>query len=88
MSKREHSPSTSSPSKKPRPEAEIVYRKIATAEAAAKVDAHPPLDRLLKALKANQSNVSQGEAVIYWMRMEDMRRRFQWAILAASIDTP
>lgn len=47
--------------------------KIATAEDAARVDADPPLDQLMRLLKEGSPKVDSGESVVYWMRMEDMR---------------
>lgn len=46
--------------------------KIASFDAAAAVDANPPLKQLLKAME-DVREVQPGEAVVYWMRMEDMR---------------
>ena len=48
--------------------------KVATAEDAARVDADPPLDQLMRLLKEECPKVENGESVVYWMRMEDMRR--------------
>lgn len=50
-----------------------MFHKVASAEAAARVDAYPPLKKLLDALLDREADVPKGEAVIYWMRMEDMR---------------
>ena len=47
--------------------------KIATAEDAARVDKDPPLDQLMRLLKADAPKTEKGESVVYWMRMEDMR---------------
>lgn len=49
--------------------------KVATAEDAARVDADPPLDQLMRLLKEECPKVENGESVVYWMRMEDMRRK-------------
>jgi len=60
---------------------------IASANAAAQVDADPPLDKLSRAITAlNKSNgaFEKGEAVVYWMRMEDMRISDNRALAAAS----
>lgn len=62
--------------KKPRYQAEYVAGKLATPEAAARVDADPPFAKLLRALQANVKNLPKGQAVVYWMRMEDMRSGF------------
>lgn len=48
--------------------------KIATAKAAALVDAAPPL-QVLKKYMEDVRDVDPGEAVCYWMRMEDMRSK-------------
>lgn len=47
--------------------------KIATAEDAARVDADPPLDQLMRLLKDDTPKTEKGDSVVYWMRMEDMR---------------
>jgi deoxyribodipyrimidine photo-lyase len=47
--------------------------RVAAAEVAAKVDKDPPLDQLLLLLKHDKKAVKNGESVVYWMRMEDMR---------------
>lgn len=47
--------------------------KIASAQAAAAVDNDPPLPRLLKAIKGGPQHPSKGRAIIYWMRMSDLR---------------
>ncbi|KAF8591412.1 DNA photolyase [Ramaria rubella] len=61
------------PLKKSRTEV-VVHSKIATADAAARVDADPPFFQLLKALRENNAiNEQEGDSVIYWMRLEDMR---------------
>lgn len=60
-------------SKKPRTEAETLYNKIATVKNAAAVDKDPPLAKLLKAMKNCLNSLEKGDAVVYWMRMEDMR---------------
>lgn len=76
-------------SKKPRSDVDIVHRKIATADAAAKVDAHRPLPQLLNALSNVVKSPKKGEAVVYWMRMEDMRSESfrQLAIWCEHADT-
>lgn len=63
----------SPPAKRPRTNAEVVHRKIATAEAAAKVDANPPLSQLNALIAQGFKPTQKGDAVVYWMRMEDMR---------------
>lgn len=62
--------------KKPRIQAEVVARKIATPEAAARVDADPPFAKLLRELQQSTKNPVNGDAVVYWMRMEDMRSEY------------
>lgn len=59
--------------KKLRKEGSNMYNKIATAENAAAVDAHPPLQILLQAVDRNVKDPEKGDAVVYWMRLEDMR---------------
>jgi deoxyribodipyrimidine photo-lyase len=73
MAKRSRSVSPS-PRKKSRFEQPAGIGNVASPEAAAAADADPPLKKLLRALE-NVSNVSpkSGDAVVYWMRMEDMR---------------
>jgi len=54
-----------------------VKDKIASAAAAARVDADPPLGRLERALNEQKGNWKggrgRGECVVWWIRMEDMR---------------
>ncbi len=61
--------------KKTRTDVKVLPNKIATANNAAKVDAHPPLLQLLEAVRDNamNKNLVQGDCVVYWMRMEDLR---------------
>ncbi|PPQ99040.1 hypothetical protein CVT24_003600 [Panaeolus cyanescens] len=47
--------------------------KVATKEAAALVDADPPLVKLLEALNRGAVESSGGRSVVYWMRMADLR---------------
>lgn len=73
MAKRASSLSTS-PSKKLRLEPSFSVLNIASPEAAAAADADPPLGILLRTLKDVPSESPEtGDAVAYWMRMEDMR---------------
>ncbi|KAL7420904.1 DNA photolyase phr1 [Cryptotrichosporon argae] len=60
--------------------------KIATADDAARADDDPPLDQLMRLLKAEHAaSAERGECVVYWMRMEDMRVEDNTALsLAAS----
>jgi len=87
MSKRALSPSNSlsgSPSKRICNNMKLLPNKIATAEAAAKVDASPPFAGLIKALKNGVESPQKGEAVVYWMRMEDLRIADNRALSQAS----
>ena len=45
----------------------------ATAEDAARVDADPPLQKLLNAVSASLKIVEGTEAIVHWMRMADLR---------------
>ena len=47
---------------------------VAAAEDAARVDADPPLQKLLKAASTSLKSVGGTEAVVHWMRMADLRR--------------
>ncbi|KAG6873734.1 hypothetical protein C0995_011553 [Termitomyces sp. Mi166 len=49
--------------------------KVATQEAAAAVDADPPLPKLEAAVKGSVESPAKGESVVYWMRMADLRSR-------------
>lgn len=51
-------------------------RKVASAQNAAAVDAEPPLAKLLEAVKGQNQQVKKGKAVVYWMRMADLRSAF------------
>ena len=66
---------TNAAMKKTRRDTKFLPNKIATAENAAKVDAHPPLLKLLDAVRDHGTNadVAKGDCVVYWMRMEDLR---------------
>ncbi|TFK55994.1 hypothetical protein OE88DRAFT_1731629 [Heliocybe sulcata] len=59
-------------------------RRVATAEAAASADAEPPLKKLLQAVKNGVKSPPRGEAVVYWMRMEDLRISDNRALSSAS----
>lgn len=50
-------------------------KKIATPEAAAAVDADPPFFKLKTACQNRLDNVAQGRAVMYWMRLADLRSK-------------
>ncbi|KZT12528.1 uncharacterized protein LAESUDRAFT_753603 [Laetiporus sulphureus 93-53] len=43
------------------------------AEAAARADRDRPLDKLMSAMREVTRCPLEGESVVYWMRMEDMR---------------
>ncbi|KAJ9091068.1 hypothetical protein QFC20_007743 [Naganishia adeliensis] len=77
---------------KKRKDAYEIHGKVAHPANAARVDADPPLDRLLRVQRETWGNVApslnspvkrgkgkieevvgRGEAVVYWMRMQDMR---------------
>jgi len=75
MSKRAHSvePHTSHANKKSRPATNNHYNKIASFENAAAVDNDPPLPKLLDTMKKQSKPSKDGDAVVYWMRMQDMR---------------
>ncbi|KAJ3774477.1 DNA photolyase, FAD-binding/Cryptochrome [Lentinula raphanica] len=59
-------------------------RKVATAKNAAAVDANPPLGKLLEAVKNQNTKVKKGNAVVYWMRMADLRISDNHALSLAS----
>ncbi|KAF9464436.1 FAD binding domain of DNA photolyase-domain-containing protein [Collybia nuda] len=58
--------------------------KIATASAAAAVDADPPLQKLLKMVRAGGKNLKKGSSIVYWMRMGDLRISDNRALSLAS----
>ncbi|OBZ70312.1 Deoxyribodipyrimidine photo-lyase [Grifola frondosa] len=78
------SSATSSPTKKIRNDIKFLPNKIATAEAAAKTDADPPLLKLLNAQKDILKSPAKGDCVVYWMRMEDLRVSDNRALAQAS----
>lgn len=60
---------------------------VSTAQAAARMDANPPLVQLNKAIERHQKQLStdsNGDAIVYWMRMEDLRLVDNRALAAAS----
>ncbi|KAE9397142.1 hypothetical protein BT96DRAFT_966300 [Gymnopus androsaceus JB14] len=59
-------------------------RKVASAQNAAAVDAEPPLAKLLEAVKGQNQQVKKGKAVVYWMRMADLRISDNHALSLAS----
>ncbi|CAA7259870.1 unnamed protein product [Cyclocybe aegerita] len=58
--------------------------KIATAEAAAAVDANTPFSQLMDALDDVVEKPKKGECVVYWMRMADLRIHDNRALSRAS----
>jgi len=70
------SATTSSPRKRPRfAHSQFKPTQIATPEAAAAVDADPPLPKLLNAVDVALETPQKGKAIVYWMRMCDLRCR-------------
>ncbi|KAF8897650.1 DNA photolyase, FAD-binding/Cryptochrome [Infundibulicybe gibba] len=62
-----------------------VLNKVATPEAAAAVDADPPLPKLLKAIQNGIKTPDIGSSIIYWMRMADLRISDNRALSQASL---
>jgi len=60
--------------------------KIASAEAAGRVDADPPMNQLEKLLEAGLKKARKGKCVIYWMRMADLRGNISCPPLLLSVD--
>ncbi|WWD20859.1 hypothetical protein CI109_105336 [Kwoniella shandongensis] len=58
--------------------------KIANREDAARVDADPPLNQLVRLMENGWKEAEKGESVVYWMRMEDMRVEDNTALYRAS----
>ncbi|KAK0468156.1 DNA photolyase, FAD-binding/Cryptochrome [Desarmillaria tabescens] len=89
MEKRARSFSTSPSSgvKKTRttgPSSTFNPNKIATHQAAAAVDANPPLSILLKTVEDGLKNPAKGKSIVYWMRMGDLRIHDNRALSLAS----
>ncbi|KDQ64618.1 hypothetical protein JAAARDRAFT_116599 [Jaapia argillacea MUCL 33604] len=88
MAKRARSPSPiylpHRVTKKTHKDVQFLPNKIATKENAVKADAEPPLRMLLKALETVVKNPKKGDAVVYWMRMEDLRVSDNRALARAS----
>ncbi|KIJ20270.1 hypothetical protein PAXINDRAFT_68784 [Paxillus involutus ATCC 200175] len=86
MSKRARSPSPVNTLKKTRVDhtSSFAPRKIATAEAAAAVQANPPFLRLLDEVRNVVRNPQLGKSIVYWMRMGDLRIVDNRALAAAS----
>ena len=65
------------PTKKTRQDTKFLPNKIATAENASKVDKDPPFLKLEGVSKACEKiKAPNGECVVYWMRMQDLRGNF------------
>ncbi|KAL1706442.1 DNA photolyase, FAD-binding/Cryptochrome [Schizophyllum commune] len=81
---------TESPNKRkptPTPSGKFDPIKVATRENAAAVDANLPLEQLLDAVGSRaQDVVEDGECVVYWMRMQDMRIEDNRALALASAE--
>ena len=75
MTKRELSPTytTETAAKRARVSKNFAPIKIATAEAAAAVDADPPLAQLTRAMEGVLKKPQKGDSVVFWMRMADLR---------------
>ncbi|KAH8105917.1 DNA photolyase, FAD-binding/Cryptochrome [Cristinia sonorae] len=73
-----------SPTKKTKADTTFLPNKIATAENAAKADQNQPIFKLLEEVKRTVKNPPKGDAVVYWMRMEDMRISDNTALSQAS----
>lgn len=59
--------------KRSKADAQFLPNKIATAENAAKADRAPPFIQLTQALMSPVTRPAEGDAVVYWMRMQDLR---------------
>ncbi|KAJ6598937.1 FAD binding domain of DNA photolyase-domain-containing protein [Mycena vulgaris] len=85
MSKRTLSPAVAPSSKRIRTAAATFNpKKIASPDAAAAADADPPLLSLLKAMKDGTRTLKNGESIVYWMRMGDLRISDNRALSLAS----
>jgi hypothetical protein len=58
---------------------------IASAEDAIRVDADPPLQKLLKAASASVKTVEGTDAVVHWMRMADLRGTWHFGTARRSL---
>ncbi|KAF5390716.1 hypothetical protein D9757_002682 [Collybiopsis confluens] len=81
--KRARSVSSTEHAKRPRTDIPFAPRKVATAKNAAAVDADPPLNTL-QTLNAQLRQVKKGKAVVYWMRLADLRITDNHALSLAS----
>lgn len=75
----EHDASTSKAKRARVSPASFNPNKVATAEAAAKVDANTPLQQLAKLMDSVtlSEDKKDGSCVVYWMRKSDLRSEFQ-----------
>lgn len=62
--------------------------KIATAENAARADKNPPFKLLMEAMQSPMQAMAKGDAVVYWMRMQDMRGKGMLIPLLDSSNSP
>lgn len=60
----------------------------ASAEDAAQVDIHPPLQKLLKVASESLKIVEGTEAVVHWMRMADLRSECFGRLFSKGVDSP
>ncbi|PSS35478.1 hypothetical protein PHLCEN_2v1633 [Hermanssonia centrifuga] len=70
--------------KRTRTDVEFLPKKIATVECAAKADSSPPFVKLMEYMQSTVIASAKGDAVVYWMRMEDMRINDNRAFTQAS----
>ncbi|KAH8118312.1 hypothetical protein DFH11DRAFT_1686509 [Phellopilus nigrolimitatus] len=70
--------------KRARLDTKTLYNKIATPGNASAVDKNPPLKVLLNVVENGLKTPEKGDAVVYWMRMEDLRIVDNRAISLAS----
>ena len=67
------------PLKRTRRDAQFLPNKIATVENAARADQYTPLAKLTEAMKhCDAVEAARGDAVVYWMRMEDLRSKYDY----------
>ncbi|THH32951.1 hypothetical protein EUX98_g1252 [Antrodiella citrinella] len=79
-----HHQTPSSPTKKTKRDTQFLPNKIATTENAAKADHAQPMFTLMEEVKTHVKNPTKGDAVVYWMRMEDLRTNDNTALSQAS----
>lgn len=77
MAKRERTPSATDDAKKrtrvTKPET-FKPIKVASVDAADATDANPPFKQLIQELENTVRNPINGDYILYWMRMTDLRR--------------